>query len=72
MDNCLRLKKDGSVFLTDNGNYILDISLKEKILKDVRKMHFELKSICGVLETGLFFDLDPVLFVAEEKGVIRL
>lgn len=71
-DSFLRKKENGIVFVTDNGNYILDIKIKDGFLKNVRKMHEELKSLCGVLETGFFFDLDLTLFVATKEKVIML
>ena len=41
--------KDGPV-ITENGNYILDVKF-ENVLEDYEK---RIKTICGVLETGLF------------------
>lgn len=41
--------KDGPV-ITENGNYIIDVKF-ENVLKDYET---KIKSICGVLETGLF------------------
>lgn len=41
--------KDGPV-ITENGNYIIDVKF-ENILPDYEK---KIKSICGVLESGLF------------------
>ncbi len=45
-------KQDEEVFISDNGNYILDCKF-EKIL-DPKKLHQHLKAIVGVVETGLF------------------
>ena len=45
--------KDGPV-ITENGNYILDVKF-ENVLEDYEK---KIKSICGVLETGLFQGYD--------------
>ncbi|MEM0002506.1 MAG: ribose 5-phosphate isomerase A [Desulfurococcaceae archaeon] len=44
--------KDGPV-VTDNGNYIIDLK-PLKPVQNPREVHYSLKSIHGVVETGLF------------------
>lgn len=43
--------------ITDNGNYILDITF-EKIEKELEK---QIKQITGVIESGLFIDYPVVI-----------
>nr|WP_095742971.1 ribose-5-phosphate isomerase RpiA [Sediminibacillus massiliensis] len=45
-------KKDGEVFVSDNGNYILDCRFDH--ILDPEDLHKQLKSLVGVVETGLF------------------
>ncbi|NML24050.1 ribose-5-phosphate isomerase RpiA [Pseudoflavitalea sp. G-6-1-2] len=51
----LRMKKDGTPFITDHGNYIIDIPFQEII--NPQQVHQELKNITGVAETGLFLGM---------------
>jgi ribose 5-phosphate isomerase A len=61
-----RLQKEGQLFLTDNNNYILDIHLKK--LKDPKKIDKEIRSIPGVVETGLFLNLAGRVIIGYEDG----
>ena len=58
-----RINPDGSLYLTDNQNYIFD-ALVEFPIQDPKKLHQNLKAIPGVVETGLFYDLPFELIVA--------
>jgi ribose 5-phosphate isomerase A len=51
-----RKNQDGSLFTTDNGNYILDIAFKE-LRENPEKDHEAMIHIPGVLEAGFFFNL---------------
>ncbi|WP_281355655.1 ribose-5-phosphate isomerase RpiA [Virgibacillus ihumii] len=51
-----KLRKDGNrAFISDNGNYILDCSFGE--MANPKLLHNALKSIAGVVETGLFIGM---------------
>ncbi len=50
-----RLAKDKSLYVTDNGNYILDLSLNTQ--DPPEEIHEKLIHIPGVVETGFFFGL---------------
>ncbi len=54
-------------FITDNGNFILDIQIEE----DVEKIHSDLKSIPGVIETGFFQNLADIIIVGKKDGSIE-
>ncbi len=62
-----RLNSDGSPFVTDNGNFILDCDFREifepEILADA------LGVIPGVVEHGLFLGLADMAFLAASGGV---
>ena len=56
--------------VTDNGNFILDVSMKR--IDDPRELDMNLKHIPGVVETGLFIDLADVVYVGTRDSVKRL
>jgi ribose 5-phosphate isomerase A len=51
----LRARRDGSPYLTDNGNPILDCSFRE--IKDPLALAQELSNLPGIVEHGLFIGL---------------
>lgn len=61
-------RKDGEIFVTDNRNYILDCNFN-KILEP-KRLHDELKSIVGVVETGLFINMATKLLVGRDGKVV--
>jgi ribose 5-phosphate isomerase A len=66
----LRKHKDGSVYLTDEGNYILDCACGE--IEDPEVTAAEIRSIVGVVEHGLFLGMASEALVAGEGGVREL
>lgn len=53
-------------FVTDGGNYILDLHLDE--ISEPKVLHEKLKLMTGVIETGLFIDLaDRVIVGGEDE-----
>ncbi|GEL77697.1 ribose-5-phosphate isomerase A [Tenuibacillus multivorans] len=60
-------KKDGDVFVTNNQNYILDCQFNS--ITEPEKLHEEIKSLVGVVETGLFFNMTNQVLIGEEQGV---
>jgi ribose 5-phosphate isomerase A len=59
-------KKDGAV-ITENGNVILDIFLRN--LENVKAIDVSLKSIPGVIETSLFIGLVSKAILGTKEGV---
>ena len=57
-----------NAFLTDNGNYILDLLGKEGM--DYRLMAGKLKALTGVVETGLFGNICEKIIVGTKDGVM--
>ena len=57
-----------NAFLTDNGNYILDLQGKEGM--DYRLMAGKLKAWTGVVETGLFGNICEKIIVGTKDGVM--
>jgi ribose 5-phosphate isomerase A len=60
-------KKHHQIFVTDNGNYILDCQFGS--LKNPGALHHELKLLPGVVETGLFVDLTDKLIIGKNDSV---
>jgi len=56
--------------VTDNGNFILDVSTGP--IDNPKELDSKLKSIPGVVETGLFVDIADVVYVGMQSGVKRL
>ena len=65
----LRLNSDGSEFLTDGGNYILDCSFGP--IADAVTLGREIDSIPGVIEHGLFVGMASKVFIGATKGVLQ-
>jgi ribose 5-phosphate isomerase A len=56
--------------VTDNGNFILDVWVKK--ISDPQKLDTQLKSISGVVETGLFVGIADLVYVGTREAVKRL
>ncbi len=67
----LRLYSDQEPFVTDNGNYIVDIHYPTPIT-DPKQEQQRLKNITGVLETGLFFNLAGRVVIGYEDGRVKV
>lgn len=62
----MRMLKEGYPYVTENGNFILDTSFN--FPPDIRRQEFELKSIAGVVEVGLFTRHANAYYKAKEDG----
>ncbi len=67
----LRLKRDNEPYLTDNGNYIVDIQYLTPMI-DPMKEEANLKSLTGVIETGIFFNLAGRVVIGYEDGCVKV
>ena len=63
----VRMNKDGSEYVTDEGNLILDCS--GVMIEDPAAMGAKLDSIVGVVEHGLFLGMAEMVLIAGEGGV---
>jgi ribose 5-phosphate isomerase A len=63
----LRTKKDGTPYLTDNQNYILDCQLEK--ITDPERLDLELHLVPGIVETGLFLGLATQVIVGQGDEV---
>ncbi len=59
-----------SNFITDNGNYIIDCRLNQKLLKgSLQEINNAIKIIPGVIETGIFINFNPVVLYYKD-GIV--
>jgi ribose 5-phosphate isomerase A len=58
---------NGSPFVTDGGNEIIDCRFME--IENPRALDRPLQCVVGVLETGLFIDLCDKLIIGTDQGV---
>jgi ribose 5-phosphate isomerase A len=62
-------RKVGPV-ITDNGNFIIDANLGD--IHNPEKMQQKLKSLSGVVETGLFANMAGLVYIGEPCGVKKM
>lgn len=65
----LRMKKDDTPFITDHGNYIIDISFE--VINNIDEVNNALLHIPGVIETGLFLDMANKALIGYPDGQIE-
>lgn len=63
----LRRDDRGEIYLTDNGNYILDCRCRE--IHDPERTERDLKLLTGVVECGLFVNMADLAIVADDDAV---
>ena len=56
--------------VTDNGNFVVDVDFGP--IKAPKALDLQLKSIPGVIETGLFVGIADVAYLGKPDGVLRL
>ncbi len=68
----VRVRQLGNqVFLTDNGNIILDCSFPNGIA-DPQQVHTYIRGIVGVVETGLFLNMAEQALIGGPDGITHL
>ena len=65
----LRIDADGTDFISDNGNLILDCAVRE--IRSPVRLERDLLMIPGVVGTGLFVGLADLVLVAMRDGKIK-
>ncbi len=65
----LRTTKNGAILITDNGNYIIDLYLNE--INGPKTLDKALKSIPGIIETGLFIGMADMVYVGCKDGSVK-
>jgi ribose 5-phosphate isomerase A len=63
-----RMKPDGGIYLSDNGNPYLHCQFPTAGLGDVRKLNLTFQTMPGVIETALFIGMAHEVLVAYADG----
>lgn len=66
-----RIKNDGLPFITDNGNYIIDITHPESFPQPEND-DARLRTVPGVLETGFFLNVAGRVFIGHADGTVKV
>lgn len=69
INGVIRQDMDGRLFITDNGNLVLDVSLRGD--ENLAQLATELNDIPGVIDHGLFIDEADIILVEKENGEIE-
>jgi len=69
LKNAVVREKDGRPFISDNGNNILD--WKSGSIEDPTSMERQLKSMTGVVDSGIFANVANIVIVAGASGIQR-
>lgn len=67
-----RAVKDGSLYKTDNGNYIIDIAFQDGGCANPEKDDAIIRTIPGVVETGFFFNLAGRVIEGYQDGSVKI
>jgi ribose 5-phosphate isomerase A len=62
--------RDGKRFVTDNGNYIIDLHLGAGF--DIQDVREKIDGIVGVLEHGLFLNMSRRIIVGKSDGTVMV
>lgn len=66
-----RILANGQPWITDNGNYILDIALPKQNFNP-ESANLQIRSIPGVVETGLFINIAGRVVVGYQDGRVEI
>ena len=62
----LRVTSKGAPFVTDDGNYIIDVKFES--IPHPAKLEAAINQVPGVIENGLFVDVADIVLVGYERG----
>jgi ribose 5-phosphate isomerase A len=62
------MENGGLPFVTDNGNYVVDLYFKRDI-GDLKAASDAILRLAGVVEHGMFLDMATTVIVAGDLGV---
>ncbi len=66
----LRCSNQASPIVTDNGNFLVDVDFGP--IGDAHALESRLKSIPGLVETGLFLGMTDRVYVGQRDGGVRI
>lgn len=67
----LRTKKEGSLYITDNHNYIFDIQF-DPVCKNPEEDNEKIQSVTGVVDTGFFFGIAKKVVIGYADGSVKI
>ena len=56
--------------ITDNGNFILDVVFGK--ISDPEKVNLQLKTLIGVVDSGLFIDMIDKAYIGQKDGSVKI
>ena len=59
--------QNNNSFITDNGNFILDLHLET--IENAKKLESDLNKLAGVLDCGLFINIADIVVLAGKNGL---
>ena len=59
--------KDENIFITDNGNYIIDLHIRKPM--NITDVYNKVNGITGVLEIGLFINMCTRIIIGTDSGI---
>ncbi|PIQ10086.1 MAG: ribose 5-phosphate isomerase A [Ignavibacteriales bacterium CG18_big_fil_WC_8_21_14_2_50_31_20] len=62
-----RLDSESNLFITDEGNYIIDANFG--VIKNPKKLARKLEKRAGIVEHGIFVNMVDFVIVAKESGI---
>jgi ribose 5-phosphate isomerase A len=65
----LRRTEDNLQFITDNGNFILDVDFGA--IDNPQELEKRLRTIIGIVENGLFIDMTKKVYVGYRDGTVK-
>lgn len=66
----LREIRNSVPYITDNGNFIIDVDFG--LIRDPEKLNLELKTIPGIVETGLFINMVHSVYIGTKTSVKKI
>jgi ribose 5-phosphate isomerase A len=68
----VRHHPDGSLYITDEGNLLLDCASGPELIEDPARLAASIRAMVGVVEHGLFLGMANVALIADSNGVEEL
>ncbi len=66
-----RKNEDGSCYISDNGNWIIDLKIPSPLNK-VEELHHKILNIPGVVDTGFFINLATHIVIGKSDGTTEV
>lgn len=71
LSGTMRMRSDGELYLSDNGNHILDLSLSYPCIHP-EELELKIRAVTGVIETGFFFNIASAIIIGYSTGKVEV